>query len=91
MSHKDPHLSDSSRQITVTITDIAMPTDHGVAKADDFVLFVPGTIPGDRVTIRIVKREKSYGYGEVIAFETPTFIGMIEAIKNATSIKTLYR
>lgn len=72
MSYKDPHLSDSSRHITVTITDIAMPTDHGVAKADDFVLFVPGTIPGDRATIRVVRREKSYGYGEVIAIETPS-------------------
>ena len=35
-----------------------MPGDSGVAKAGDLVVFVPGTIPGDRVAIRIVKREK---------------------------------
>jgi len=55
--------------LTVTVTDIAMPGDRGVAKAGEFVVFVPGTIPGDRVTIRMVKREKRYGYGEVIAIE----------------------
>ncbi len=66
-----PH-SGGDRHLTVTVTDIAMPGDQGVAKADDFVIFVPGTIPGDRVTIRIVKREKRYGYGEVIAIETPS-------------------
>ncbi len=70
MNHK---LQSPSRDpLTVTVTDIAMPGDHGVAKAGDFVVFVPGTIPGDRVTIRIIKREKRYGYGEVIAIEEPS-------------------
>ncbi len=72
MSYKGPHLPPGNGHITVTITDIAMPTDHGVAKADNFVLFVPGAIPGDRVTIRIARREKNYGYGEVIAIEEPS-------------------
>lgn len=72
MNNRHPSFHDSGRHITVTVTDIAMPGDLGVAKADDFVLFVPGTIPGDRVTVRIVKREKRYGYGEVIAIEKPS-------------------
>jgi 23S rRNA (uracil1939-C5)-methyltransferase len=58
--------------LVVTVTDIAMPGDEGVAKADDFVVFVPGTIPGDRVAIRIVRREKRYGYGEVVALQEPS-------------------
>ena len=72
MNNRHPSFHDSGRHITVTVTDIAMPGDLGVAKADDFVLFVPGTIPGDRVVVRIVKREKRYGYGEVIAIEKPS-------------------
>ncbi len=56
----------------VTVTDIAMPGDAGVAKIDNFVVFVPGTIPGDRAAIRIVKREKRFGYGELIGIEKPS-------------------
>jgi len=70
MSHR---LQPSSHDpLSVTVTDVAMPGDQGVAKVGEFVVFVPGTIPGDRVTIRIVKREKRYGYGEVIAVEEPS-------------------
>lgn len=53
----------------VTVTDIAMPGDAGVAKTGNFVVFIPGTVPGDRVAVRIVKREKRFGYGELIAIE----------------------
>ncbi|MBP1749630.1 MAG: ygcA-2 [Deltaproteobacteria bacterium] len=52
-----------------TITDIAMPGDAGVAKIDNFVVFIPGAVPGDRVAVRIIKREKRFGYGELIAIE----------------------
>ncbi len=69
----DPSLSSrDGRTLSVTVTDIAMPGDAGVAKAGDFVVFVPGTIPGDRVAIRIVKRERRYGHGEVVAIEEPS-------------------
>jgi 23S rRNA (uracil1939-C5)-methyltransferase len=53
----------------VTITDIAMPGNAGVAKIDNFVVFVPGAVPGDRVAVRIVKREKRFGYAELISIE----------------------
>ncbi len=56
----------------VTITDIAMPGNAGVAKIDNFVVFVPGAVPGDRVAVRIVKREKRFGYAELIAVEEPS-------------------
>ena len=49
----------------VTVTDIAMPGNAGVAKIDNFVVFIPGAVPGDRVAVRIVKREKRFGYGEL--------------------------
>ncbi|OPX97493.1 MAG: 23S rRNA (uracil-C(5))-methyltransferase RlmCD [Syntrophorhabdus sp. PtaB.Bin047] len=70
---RDQDLSSrDGRALSVTVTDIAMPGDAGVAKAGDLVVFVPGTIPGDRVAIRIVKREKRYGHGEVVAIEKPS-------------------
>jgi 23S rRNA (uracil1939-C5)-methyltransferase len=53
----------------VTVTDIAMPGDAGVAKIDNYVVFIPGAVPGDRVTVRIARREKRFGYGELIAIE----------------------
>ncbi|HOC46774.1 MAG: 23S rRNA (uracil(1939)-C(5))-methyltransferase RlmD [Syntrophorhabdaceae bacterium] len=53
----------------VTVTDIAMPGDTGVAKIDNFVVFIPGAVPGDRVAVRIIKREKRFGYAELIAIE----------------------
>lgn len=70
---RDPNLSSrDGHALSVTVTDIAMPGDSGVAKAGDLVVFVPGTIPGDRVAIRIVKREKRYGHGVVVAIEEPS-------------------
>lgn len=56
-------------QFTVNVTDIAMPGDAGVAKVDNFVVFIPGAVPGDRVAIRLIKREKRFGYAELIAVE----------------------
>jgi len=72
MNHKENLPSREGHTLSVTVTDIAMPGGAGVAKAGDFVVFVPGTVPGDRAVIRIVKREKRYGYGEVIAIEEPS-------------------
>ncbi|MDD3846061.1 MAG: 23S rRNA (uracil(1939)-C(5))-methyltransferase RlmD [Syntrophorhabdaceae bacterium] len=72
MSHRQNPPSNERPTLSVTVTDIAMPGDAGVAKADDFVVFVPGTIPGDRAVIRIIKREKRFGYGEVVAIEEPS-------------------
>lgn len=53
----------------VTVTDIAMPGGAGVAKIDNYVVFIPGTVPGDRAAVRIVRREKRFGYGELVAIE----------------------
>ena len=37
---------------------------EGIAKIDNFTIFVPGTIKGEKVKIIIVKVLKSYGYGK---------------------------
>ncbi len=38
---------------------------RGVARADGYVLFVQGAIPGDRVRARVFKRKRSYGEARV--------------------------
>jgi len=39
---------------------------QGVAKADGYPLFVPGALPGERATVRVLKTNKSYGYGKLL-------------------------
>jgi len=50
---------------SITITDMALPAALGVGRIGDFVVFVPGAVPGDRVRVRIVKLERRFGYGEI--------------------------
>ncbi len=38
---------------------------NGVGRYEDFVLFVPMTAPGDKILCRVVKVNKSFGYGRV--------------------------
>ena len=38
---------------------------RGVARADGYVVFVQGAIPGDRVRARVFKRKRSYGEARV--------------------------
>ncbi|MBQ7935833.1 MAG: 23S rRNA (uracil(1939)-C(5))-methyltransferase RlmD [Clostridia bacterium] len=40
----------------------------GVARADGYVLFVPGTIAGEEAEVLVVKAGKSFGYGKVLRF-----------------------
>lgn len=39
---------------------------EGIAKIDDYIVFVPNAICGEKVKILIVKANKSYGYGKII-------------------------
>ncbi len=38
----------------------------GVAKVGGYPLFIPGTLPGERVEVRVVKTLKKYGFGKLI-------------------------
>ena len=42
----------------------------GLAYIDQFVTFVPRTLPGEQVTIKIVKRKRDYALGKVLEFNT---------------------
>ncbi len=52
-------------EFEMDITDIALPQKWAVGRAENLVVFVPGAVYGDRVKARIVKKAKSFSYGEV--------------------------
>jgi 23S rRNA (uracil1939-C5)-methyltransferase len=57
---------------SIFIDDIAFPNNYGVGKIDGYVLFVPGALPGDRITVEITKRGKRFGYGNLTSIEEPS-------------------
>ncbi len=59
----------SIQECTLEITDIALPDSYGVGKDKDLVIFVPGAIVGDRVKVRIERRNKRFAYGRIAAIE----------------------
>jgi 23S rRNA (uracil1939-C5)-methyltransferase len=62
----------SNEPFTVEITDIALPDGYGVAKRDGFVIFVPDSVPGDRVKVKIVKQNRKSAHGELLEIEVPS-------------------
>jgi 23S rRNA (uracil1939-C5)-methyltransferase len=57
--------------ISVSIDDLAF-GGEGVGRADGYVVFVRGGIPGDRVTVRITEARARYGRGVIEAVESPS-------------------
>ena len=56
------------------IIDIALPNDYGVAKKDGRVIFIPGAVVGDKVSVRINRESKRFAYGEIVQVDTPITI-----------------
>jgi len=59
-------------ELSVDIVDIALPNDYGVAKKDGRVIFIPGAVIGDRVTIKVTRKSKRFVYGEIVKMEKPS-------------------
>ncbi len=57
-----------------TVQDVALPAGHGVVRLGGLVVFVPGAVTGDRVRIKIVRAEKRFAYGEVVAIEEASLL-----------------
>jgi len=51
--------------INVEIKEVSRRGD-GVARVNNFVVFVPGTKPGDRVSVRIERIGSTYAVGRVV-------------------------
>ena len=45
---------------------------RGVARADGYVVFVTGALPGDRVRARLTKAKRAYGEGKVVELLSPS-------------------
>jgi 23S rRNA (uracil1939-C5)-methyltransferase len=45
---------------------------QGIARHEDFVLFVRGAVPGDTVRAQVTKRKRSYGEARLLAIVTPS-------------------
>ena len=54
-----------------TIIDLSS-DGQGIGKVDNFTVFVEETIPGDVVEIKLIKTNKTYGYGKLIKIITPS-------------------
>lgn len=60
-----------NEQYVVKIIDFGM-NGEGIAKIDDFTIFVDGGIKDETIKIQIVKVLKNYGYGKIIEIINPS-------------------
>ncbi|GEO69886.1 23S rRNA (uracil(1939)-C(5))-methyltransferase RlmD [Levilactobacillus acidifarinae] len=58
-----------NQRLDVTIADLTY-QGMGVAKVDDFTLFIENALPGEQVTIQVTKVQKHYGFARVVAWQT---------------------
>ena len=57
--------------VTLDIVDCGT-NGEGIGKADGFTVFVKDAVIGDRVTAKIMKAKKNYGYGKTMEILTPS-------------------
>jgi 23S rRNA (uracil1939-C5)-methyltransferase len=57
--------------LVLTIDDLAF-GGEGLARADGYVVFVPGGVPGDRVRVRLEQARARYGRAVIEAIEEPS-------------------
>jgi 23S rRNA (uracil1939-C5)-methyltransferase len=57
--------------LSLTIDDLAF-GGEGVGRADGYVVFVPGGLPGDRLQVRLVQARARFGRGVIEGVEQPS-------------------
>jgi len=57
--------------VSLTIDDLAF-GGEGVGRADGYVVFVPGGVPGDRVRVRLDQARSRFGRGVIESVEEPS-------------------
>ena len=58
-------------RLSLTIDDLAF-GGEGVGRAEGYVVFVPGGVPGDRVRVRLDQARSRFGRGLIEEIETPS-------------------
>jgi 23S rRNA (uracil1939-C5)-methyltransferase len=59
------------QSLSLSIDDLAF-GGEGVGRADGYVVFVPGGIPGDRVRVRLAEARARFGRGVIESVEEPS-------------------
>lgn len=79
-----------NQQLDVTISDLTY-QGLGLAKVNDFSLFIENALPGEEVTIQVTKVQKSYGFARVVAFKatSPDRVTDIDKTYRQTGIAPL--
>jgi 23S rRNA (uracil1939-C5)-methyltransferase len=57
--------------LSVTIDDLAY-GGEGVGRADGYVVFVPGGVPGDTVRVRLTQARARFGRGTIESIDRPS-------------------
>ncbi|PTM56486.1 23S rRNA (uracil(1939)-C(5))-methyltransferase RlmD [Desmospora activa] len=68
MSKSNPPVKPGD-QLTIEI-DNQSHTGDGVGKVDGFTIFVPSSLPGERVKVKVTKVKKTYAHAQVEEWET---------------------
>ncbi len=58
-------------RVTVTVTGVGDGPD-GLARVGDYVVFVPGVLPGERAAVEITSGARKFGRAELLAVESPS-------------------
>ena len=66
-----PPRPERGQEVEVTVDRLAY-GGNGVARHDGYVLFVPGTLPGDRVRVQVTKRKRAYGEARLLEVVAPS-------------------
>lgn len=67
-------------EIALTITDLNDQGD-GVGRWQERVVFVPNTVPGDQVRVRLVWVKPSYAYGTLLGLDAPSPIAWCPCVR----------
>ena len=68
--------------LEVTIDTLAY-GGQGIARPDDFVLFIRGAVPGDTVRVQVTKRKKGYGQARVLEIIEPSGVRVAPPCRHA--------
>lgn len=81
---------EKNKNYTATIVDLTY-QGMGVAKIEDFPIFITNALPGEEVELSVTKVAKSYAFGRVVKFikESPDRVNNIDVAYTQTGIAPL--
>jgi len=60
-----------NENLTIEIENVTA-KGFGITKVNDFVLFIENGLPGDKLAIKVIKVNKTYGYGKILRIISPS-------------------